>query len=64
MPELIKNEVIDLINLIDSNPQFTIHLKDGSTDKARLFELGSYFEINADTIQLQKLTPRRRRFSD
>ncbi len=61
MPELLKNEAI---SLSDSDPKFTVHLKDGSTDLVEVSELGNYFENNTNKLKLQKLTPRRLRLID
>jgi hypothetical protein len=61
MPELLEHQAIALS---DSPTEFTVHLKDGSTDKIELSELGSYFENNADKIEVRKFTPRRHRLPD
>jgi len=61
MPELLENKEIDLS---DRSSQFTVYLKDGSTEKVEASELGSYLENNADKLETRKFTPRRRQLPD
>lgn len=61
MPELLENKKIDLS---DRSSQFTVKLKDGSTEKIEASELGRYLEDNTDKIETRKFTPRRRRLPD